>query len=126
MLSFVESKEPGARLPRLSRHAVRKRTKSVRAAVFARAKGKCEACCRPLGESGHLDHFWGRAKAPTNVETCWALCLRCDYEKTNNRPSAINWLRRYWVHCRRYVYPEQCERAEARAEVLKAKGLVCQ
>ncbi len=105
-----------------TRYAKRKQTREVRAEVFSRAKGKCEACRRPIGESGHLDHFWGRAKAPTHPRTCWALCLRCDDDKTHNRPSALNWLRRFYVHARLHGYADMCDRSAARALVLKAKG----
>jgi len=108
---------------KLSPHAKRELTREVRAQVFERARGKCEACKRQLGESGHLDHMFGRAKAPTAVDTCWALCLKCDDDKTHNRPSAIHWLRLFWVHCRVWGYEGPAERAAVKANTLKAKGL---
>lgn len=108
---------------KLGRHEKRELTRVIRAQVFERARGKCEACKRPVGESGHLDHFFGRAKAPTALETCWALCLQCDDDKTNNRPSAIAWLRLFWVHCRVWGYEASAKRAETKALTLKAKGL---
>lgn len=96
-------KAPAKSLPRRSeekraakeaRNAV---TSRVRAAVWARSGGRCESCKAYLGHlpgDGHLDHFRGGAsrRASNTVEGAWRLCLACDDDKTNNRPS-----RRYWV-----------------------------
>lgn len=99
-------------------------TKKIRAAVFARAKGKCECSCgRSLGESGHLDHFFGRAKMVESERTTWALCLFCDHHKTINKPSASFWLRRFRVHAKKHGFTGELERAEAKLAVLACKGM---
>lgn len=99
-------------------------TKKLRAEVFARAKGKCECGCgRHLGESGHLDHFFGRGKAAESISNCWGLCLFCDHHKTINKPSARFWLQRFRVHCKRYGFTAELERAESKLAVLVQKGL---
>ena len=98
-------------------------TKRVRAAVFARADGACEGCGKFISpETGHLDHFFGRAKAEETVANCWALCVECDEAKTNNRPTAGYWLRRFIVHSDRLGHLEARERAYAKLTVLQAKG----
>lgn len=100
--------------------------KSIRIAVFERAKGYCECgqCGRTITfESGHLDHAFGRAKAPESLETCWALDYRCDALKTSCKPSRAYWLRLFREHCRRHRYRAEFERAETDIAVLKAKGL---
>ncbi len=97
--------------------------KKIRASVFARAKGICECGCgRPLGESGHLDHFFGRAKASESIETCWAIRLDCDERKTRNEPTGIYWCRRFYAHARKHGYRDQMERVETKGRVLIAKG----
>ncbi len=98
-------------------------TKKLRALVFARAKGLCECGCgRVLGESGHLDHAFGRAKVAQAVENCWALALKCDDAKTSNRPSAAFWWKRFRAHCERHGYGGWQACAEVKLEVLRAKG----
>jgi 5-methylcytosine-specific restriction endonuclease McrA len=99
-----------------------KATALLRREVFARAAGKCEACCKPLGDSGQMDHQWGRAKAPQSASNCWALCLPCHDGKTNNRPAAAFWIRRFQVHCRKYGFTVELSRADARLAVLAQKG----
>lgn len=98
-------------------------TKLIRLLVFSRSNGRCECgCLRPLGDSGHLDHMWGRAKAPQSIENCWALALQCDDDKTNNRPSAITWAARFRDHAERHGYAEQVARADLRIEKMRQKG----
>ena len=97
---------------------------TVRAQVFARAEGLCECGCgEPLGDSGHLDHFFGRAKAPENERTCWALHWRCDHLKTTNTPSAAAWLRKFIAHCLKHRYELEAQAADVKLFVLAAKGL---
>ena len=98
--------------------------KRLRAACFARARGKCEAGCGRFitEESGHLDHFFGRAKQPESPENCWALCLTCDEAKTVNRPDARTWLLAFMRFCDLYGYGVEFERAQARLLSLRAKG----
>lgn len=47
--------------------------------------GPCEG---PL----HIDHQWGRGKAPTEEKNCRRLCTRHDQMKTENKPSRKAWL----------------------------------
>lgn len=96
--------------------------KQVRAAVVTRAGGFCEACCRYVGDEGHADHFFGRAKAEESAATVWLLCLQCDDAKTHNRPSAAVWLERFTLHASLHGYKEATERAQVKLAVLKQKG----
>lgn len=66
------------------------------------------------GGGKECDHFFGRAKAEEVEATCWVLCSRCHYAKTQNSPSASHWLELFIDHCRRYNYSESQQRAEAR------------
>ena len=98
-------------------------TKRLRASVFERADGECEACGKFVSpETGHLDHFFGRAKAEETLENCWALCVPCDDAKTRNSPTASVWLSVFATHARRYGYAAVVERACAKVQVLQAKG----
>ncbi len=101
--------------------------KLLRATVFGRAMGCCESCNRPMMD-GHLDHFFGRAKADGTPENCWALCMHCDHEKTNNRPSAGHWHLVFARRCARWFaegrleYQQPMERALTKLAVQKLKG----
>lgn len=99
-------------------------TKRLRAAIFARARGRCEAGCGRFitPESGHMDHFFGRAKQPESVENCWALCLACDEAKTVNSPNARTWLLAFMRFADRYGYGLEYERAQVKLLALRAKG----
>ncbi len=98
-------------------------TKVIRQIVFDRADGLCECGCGSfLGDGGHMDHFFGRAKVEELVINCWALCLACDDAKTNNRPSAIHWLERFSSHCAKYGYMTPLSMAQTKIAVLHAKG----
>lgn len=74
----------------------------VRAAVMDRAGGCCEHCREWAGEQLRFDHFFGRAKAPEDLEHGWALCIRCDTAKTLNDPDSATWLERFIAHCDRH------------------------
>lgn len=98
--------------------------KKLRAAVFERADGICECGCRqPLRDSGQLDHQFGRAKVEGAIDNCWALTVQCHDDKTNNRPNAAHWLRRFMVHAGKYDYQTSLLRAVLKLSALKAKGL---
>lgn len=101
-------------------------TKRIRAAVFARAKGRCECGCRRwiTSESGQLDHQFGRAKVPQAVSNCWALSIACHEAKTLNHPSAAAWLQRFAWHAGKHGYLAERELALAKLNVLQVKGLV--
>ena len=95
-------------------------TREIREAVFERAGGLCEAC--EFSRSLSMDHYFGRGKEPQSVANCWALCLKCDREKTENKPSASYWLANFIAHCEKHGYVAEAEKAAAKLEVLKAKG----
>ena len=98
-------------------------TKRLRRAVFARACNACENCGQWVTEeSGHLDHQFGRAKVPEAVSNCWALCVRCDLQKTVNEPSASFWLARIERHANRYGYTAEAELAATKRNTLAVKG----
>jgi hypothetical protein len=99
-------------------------TKEIRAAVFVRAGGWCECKCgRRLTENSQLDHAFGRSRAPESVATTWALRIECHDQKTQNRPSAAHWLKRFGEHCKRYGFTAELELARAKYLTLRAKGL---
>lgn len=79
--------------------------KRVYESVAARANGRCEAC----GGSGmpfplELDHFAGRKHASETEFNCWLLCRSCHFAKTNSRPDAAHWFRRFIAHCERRAF----------------------
>ena len=96
-------------------------TKRIRAEVFARAKGCCEACAKWTGEDFRLDHFFGRAKMKQSVENCWALCIGCDTSKTLNEPNAAHWFLRFILHCGRHGYSKMAEIAQAKMDWRQAR-----
>ena len=75
-----------------------------------------------MGESGHMDHVFGRAKVPQSISNCWALCLPCDTRKTLNQPSAYFWLKRFMVHAAKHGYDAEMQRAMGKMYALIAKG----
>ncbi len=104
--------------------------KEIRAAVFARAAGRCECCGQVATPTNPLtvDHFFGRGKAKQSVANCWGLTVLHHREKTDNVPDALSWLRSFISHSRRHDYPQEIRMAsallqkhEAKAEL--AKGL---
>jgi hypothetical protein len=111
--------------PRVKAKAQRKQTKreqraAVRAAVVARAEGRCE---RILGEPGNvmgrcnapgveMDHMHGRAREES-VESCWLHCVLCARAKTTNRPSRGYWLWNFGIHAAGYGYAGQVAKVEA-------------
>lgn len=99
--------------------------KTVRAAVFARAANRCECGCgRHISEeTGHLDHFFGRAKAQESVESCWALSVECDARKTGNAPNATYWLVSFALHALKHGFIAEANRALGKTLNLAVKGL---
>ncbi len=90
--------------------------------MFQRANGECECCGAFIDEeSGRLDHFFGRGHLAEAVSNCIALCIRCDHDKTNNKPTAIWWLVRFIEIAGRHGYFPEIERAQTRLAVLAAK-----
>lgn len=95
-----------------------KETRSIRELVMARA-GKCEACGECI-YTLELDHFFGR-HGEQSERTCWFLCFYCHRDKTNNRPSAAEWLGRFISHCQRYGYDAERKRAQSRLHFVEAR-----
>lgn len=89
--------------------------KRIRHAVFLRANNRCECGCGRwvTEESMHLDHFWGRAR-DESVESCWALHLECDTQKTLNRPDWATWGQKFLEHARHHGYEAQVEKVNRR------------
>lgn len=96
--------------------------KKIRAATVARADGNCEACFRWVGDEGHYDHFWGRKNAPEAVDTGWMLCARCDDDKTNNRPDALTWVKRFQIHSALWGYTAAVRQCLMRLEWIAARN----
>lgn len=108
--------------------------KLVATAVLERANDRCECCARPtfdtLKDRATIDHMFGRAKAVETVETCWVLRAECHEAKTQNKPTASQWLLKFIKHCghwaRTSVSPDGYVRAasfaQQKLEWLSAKG----
>lgn len=98
--------------------------KRLRADVFKRADESCECGCGRFitPETGHLDHFFGRARHES-LQTCWALSVECDRARTDNHPDAATWADRFYLHAIKHGYHEAAEMAVARIRVLVAKKL---
>lgn len=93
-----------ARSRKSSKAEKRDETATIREACLQRAMSYCECGCgRPLATGieaiPELDHFFGRGKVKQSVETCWILRADCHRDKTNSRPDAASWLRKFIVHC---------------------------
>jgi hypothetical protein len=87
-------------------------------AVIARDGGRCTVRLERLGACEgvlHIDHQWGRGKAPTLLENCRQLCLRHDLMKTRNEPTRRDWLEDFREHALAHDYP---------AEIAKADGQI--
>lgn len=94
-------------------------TARIHSEVFTRANGRCE-CGGNCGRRANvLDHFFGRKNAEQSMTTCWALSLKCDDDKTHNRPSALHWVTLFVAHQTKYGY--LTTQAEAKAAWLAAK-----
>lgn len=94
-------------------------TRRIREAVFRRAGFACEACGENL--ACHMDHYFGRRVQQTE-RNCWALCMWCDRQRTENKPSAATWCLAFIEHATKHGYAAEAERAGARLLVLQAKG----
>lgn len=91
-------------------------------ALGARAHGCCEVCGVSFSQAGReIDHVFGRARQEEVEATCWLLCPRCHYAKTQNSPSASHWLEKFIAHCKRYGYAEAQHRAEARLQFVDTR-----
>ena len=91
----------------------------LRSAVVERAGDDCEACQLPFREEnpGELDHWFGgsgRRLVAQSFETCWLIHHSCHSDRTNNRPDAAYWIRRFTAHCRRHGYETTAVMAERR------------
>ena len=110
--------------PAARRRAVKDETRKeemqqLRSAVVERAGDDCEACQLPFREEnpGELDHWFGgsgRRLMAQSFETCWLVHHSCHSDRTNNRPDAAYWIRRFTAHCRRHGYETTAVMAERR------------
>lgn len=106
---------------------------TLREAVYARAGAKCECGCdrfmngakgRDLyaASSRELDHNFGRARAGSTADLCWALRRDCHRLKTENKPGRRTWLRKFIAHCQAHGYGEAASLAQAKLDWLTAKA----
>jgi hypothetical protein len=105
--------------------------KKIRYQAFVRSSNHCECGCGRwvTEESGHLDHFWGRARQES-IESCWFLHPECDLNKTLNKPDWASWGRRFLSRVnylaltttigKRELYLEQVKQAEDRIAWVEA------
>jgi 5-methylcytosine-specific restriction endonuclease McrA len=96
-------------------------TAAIRRAVMTRSGGRCEAC--NAEESPHypmhMDHFFGRVRVKQSERNCWALCAPCDRMKTDNDPSAADWLKWFIVHATRHGYHDEAKMARNRLAAIE-------
>jgi hypothetical protein len=112
-------KAPGRAAKEAKRKTKAERRQEMRAAVVARADGRCECPVngpdgieRCPGYASEWDHFWGRAREES-VESTWMLCGACHYRKTNNMPGRLAWLARFQFHAREHLYDAQAAKCAA-------------
>jgi 5-methylcytosine-specific restriction endonuclease McrA len=112
---------------REKRKTKRDETATIRAVVVDRARGRCEACSfLPLLGLLEMDHFFGRGRTAQSVANCWLLCRMCHRAKTDNRPDAAFWLRRFIWHCHNHGYSDESFRAVALLSKHEAKATLAE
>lgn len=96
----VRKMAEGKRLTRNEETAV------IRAAVIARANGRCECGCGRFTSygNGEMDHYAGRVRQKQSAEWCWWLHRDCHRAKTDNKPDAMHWHLLFLKHARRHRY----------------------
>lgn len=94
---------------------------ALRQAIYRRADFSCESCAGPL-EDASVDHFFGRKNAPEELATLWLCCFKCHRAKTENRPDAATWVRRFQVFAALHGYVESVKKCQLRLEWLAASG----
>lgn len=111
-----------AKVRKTAKRATKKEeTAAIREAVMARADGRCEDC----GSSGcplELDHAFGRGHVQQTERNCWALCGPCHREKTNNRPNAAYWLKRFTLHAQKHNLTREQQMALRRLAFVEARA----
>jgi hypothetical protein len=93
-------------------------------AVIARDGGRCAVRLERLGACEgvlHIDHQWGRGKAPTLLENCRQLCLRHDLMKTRNEPTRLDWLEDFRSHALAHDYPAEIAKADGQIALERAQ-----
>lgn len=104
----------------LARRERIQRVHALRSHALDRARYRCE-CCSSLGPLV-MDHWLGgrgRRRQEERLETVWMLCLRCNDDRTANRPSAEYWNERFEEHCARHGYPFIGHRCKLLVNILK-------
>jgi 5-methylcytosine-specific restriction endonuclease McrA len=112
-----------------TRTAKNAETARIYAEVEKRAAGRCEnpECRKAFGislqDKPEMDHFWGHGKGrlPQKTSNCWMLCGSCHLDKTRNRPSRAQWLKRYRQHANENVYVLEYGDATRALEVAEMK-----
>lgn len=129
-LSKALEVKPTDRAARKARTAKRlshnEETAVIRAAVIARAKGRCECGCgrHILTGTGQMDHYAGRVRQRQSIEWCWWLSRECHRAKTDNKPDAMTWHFAFLKHARahRYTAPAAYALNHIEAEELLRKA----
>lgn len=106
----------------------RDETAAIREAVMKRADNHCECGCGYLfkgsnwlsyANEAELDHFFPKGRTKQTVKTCWALTRACHRLKTDNKPDAAFWLRRFICHAENHDYAAEARLARGRLESLE-------
>jgi hypothetical protein len=88
--------------------------RDARCTVRTPALGPCSG---PL----HIDHHWGRGKAPTLRQNCRRLCLAHDRAKTDNRPTRLAWLLDFRIHAELHGYAEEVAKTDGQIALERAQ-----
>lgn len=103
------------------RLARREAQEACRPEVVQRARGRCEnPACRQRFTAYNppeFEHFFGRAKGESTVETCWLLCRSCHLQK-HRKPEHGRWFRLFIRHATPYGYAAAIARADDRLHVI--------
>lgn len=136
-----KSKRPAKLKKEAKREDRRVRSARVREEVFSRAwrhdRHQCEAqhpdggntdadgaegFKRCEGTAEILDHWLGgvgRRRTSESWQTCWALCRKCNADRTANHPSAEYWNVVHQAHCARYGFAWKPHITRERFEALR-------
>lgn len=81
----------------------------------------CEACETPFSDADppEQDHFFGRGKAPTTIQSTWLIHRSCHRRKTNSEPTSAFWLDLFYRHAAKHGYHAEAAKAQARLDSLR-------
>lgn len=106
---------------RAERTIHREETTGIYDVVAARADGVCECEFGCNDSAEQMDHFVTRRHGQS-VEGCWMLSARHHLQKTENRPSRLEWAERFYRHCLIHGYEAKAAETLKTVEALRLKA----